>query len=143
MNNSANPQASNPVRDLMSWLPLRRELDDLFASDKSVILKILGGAFVAAAFAASAVFKDAKRGGSPISTPLKIIIVASFAAIGALVVLLLLLRDVVVRRAKAGQRVNPLLRAYFGQGNGCLMLALWFVTVIVVVFIAVVLTAGL
>jgi hypothetical protein len=42
-----------------------------------------------------------------------------------------------------GECVNPLLRAYFGQGNGCLMLALRFVTVIVVTLVVTMLTLNL
>jgi hypothetical protein len=68
-------------------------------------------------------------------TPFKVAFVVVAAVIGMLIVLLLLLRDVVVRRVEQGQRVNPLLRAYFGRGNGCMMLALWFVTVIVATFV--------
>jgi hypothetical protein len=39
------------------------------------------------------------------------------------------------RRLDAGLKVNPLLKAYFGRGNGCLMLILWFFTVIFAAFI--------
>jgi hypothetical protein len=127
----------------MAMVPFKRELDDLFAADKSVVLKLLGGAFVGVVVSLRAVLKDAKGGAAPFSLPVKITIVALAALTGMFVVLMLLFRDVVVRRVNAGKPVNPLLRAYFGRGNGCLMIALWFFTVIFVTFIVTMLTVNL
>jgi hypothetical protein len=127
----------------MAMIPFRREIEDLFASDKSVVLKLLAGAFVGVLVSLRAVLRDAKGGASPFSMPAKITILVGAAIIGMLVVLLLLLRDVVVRRVEQGKAVNPLLRAYFGKGNGCLMVALWFFTVIFVTFIVTMLTVNL
>ncbi len=124
-------------------VPFRRELEDLFASDHSIVFKLLGGAFVGGLFSLRLALKDPKTGGLDLSTPAKITIVAISAFVGMLVVLLLSLRDVVVRRVEQGQRVNPLLRAYFGRGNGCLMVGLWFMTVIFVTLIVTILTTRL
>jgi hypothetical protein len=127
----------------MAKVPFHREIDDLFASDRSIVLKLLGGAFVGGLVSLRVVLKDPKAGGSDFSTPVKVTIVAGAAVVGMLVVFLLSHRDVVVRRVEKGQRVNPLLRAYFGRGNGCLMLALWFVTVILATFLVTMLTVNL
>ncbi|SIO44638.1 hypothetical protein SAMN05444166_4794 [Singulisphaera sp. GP187] len=127
----------------MAKVPFQRELEDLFASDKSVILKLLGGAFVGVALSLRMVLKDANGGASKFSSTAKIAILAGSAIVGAFVVIGLLLRDVVVRRVEQGKRVNPLLRAYFGKGNGCLMVALWFFTVIFVTFVVTILTTNL
>ena len=127
----------------MAKVPFHRELDDLFASDKSVVLKLLGGAFVGGVLSLSVVLRASKGGGPAMSTPVKVSIVVGAVVVGTLVVLLLLLRDVVVRRVEQGKRVNPLLRAYFGRGNGCLMLALWFITVVFATLIVTMLTTNL
>lgn len=124
----------------MAKVPFQREIEDLFASDKSVLLKLLGGAFVGAFLSLRIVLKGENRGGPALSTTVKAMILVAAAVVGALVVLGLLLRDVVVRRVDQGKRVNPLLRAYFGRGNGCLMLVLWFVTVIFATLIVTMLT---
>lgn len=119
----------------MARFPFHRELEDLFASDKSVALKLLAGALVSGYISLLVMLRDPKDGSPAMPTPVKVTFVVTAAVIGLLIVLLLLLRDVVVRRVEKGQRVNPLLRAYFGRGNGCMMMALWFVTVIVATFI--------
>src|SRR5579883_544727 len=85
-------------RPLMAKVPFRREIDDLFASDRSIVLKLLGGAFVGGLVSLRAVLKDPKAGGPDSSTPVKVTIVSGAAVVGMLVVLLLSLRDVVVRR---------------------------------------------
>jgi hypothetical protein len=127
----------------MAKVPLQREIEDLFASDKSVILKLLGGAFVGAFLSLRIVMKDSRGGGPQLSQTARIVVLVGAAIVGALVVLLLLLRDVVHRRLDAGKRVNPLLRAYFGKGNGCLMVFLWFVTIIFATFVVTMLTVSL
>ena len=127
----------------MAKVPFQREMNDLFASDKSIVLKLLGGAFVGGVFGLWVVLREAKGGKSAFPIPVKTAIVVGAAIVGMVVVLLLSLRDVVVRRVERGKTVNPLLRAYFGRGNGCLMVALWFVTIIVVTLIATMLTVNL
>ena len=47
----------------MAKVPFQREIEDLFASDKSAILKVLGGAFVGMFLSLRIVMKDAK--GAP------------------------------------------------------------------------------
>ena len=116
-------------------VPFQSEIEDLFASDKSIIIKLLGGAFVGAVLSLRVVFKGAKGNAATLSDTARVVVFIGAAVIGALVVLLLTLRDVVARRVERGKRVNPLLKAYFGRGNGCLMVFLWFCTIIVVTFI--------
>ena len=127
----------------MARVPFQREVDDLFASDKSIVWKMLAGAFVGAALSLRA-WKDPK-GGAPgaVSTPVKVAIVVGAAIVGMLAVLMLALRDVVVRRVDQGHSVSPLLRHYFGRGNGCLMVALWSGTLIIATLVATILTASL
>jgi hypothetical protein len=115
--------------------PFHNEIEDLFASDKSIVLKLLGGAFVGAVLSLSVVLKRAKGNEASLGTTAKVITFVGATVIGAIVVLLLTLRDVVARRVDAGQQVNPILKAYFGRGNGCLMLFLWGCTIIVATLI--------
>jgi hypothetical protein len=124
-------------------VPFHHEIEELFASDRSMALKLLAGAFVAVVLSLKVVVKDPKDRSPEFSTPTKITILVGAAVVGMLVVLLLSLRDVVVRRVERGQRVNPLLLAYFGRGNGCLMLALWSLTIMVATFVVTMLTAFL
>ncbi|WP_406693964.1 hypothetical protein V5E97_23260 [Singulisphaera sp. Ch08] len=126
----------------MARVPFQGKLADLFASDKSVILKVLAGAFVGA-FLFRGVLLGRGGDAPPFSTTAKVMILAGAAITGALVVVGLLLRDVVVRRTQQGQRVNPFLLAYFGQVNGCLMLILWSFSIIVATFIVTIATATL
>lgn len=128
----------------MAKVPFQRELEDLFRSDKTVILKLLGGAAVGVFFSLRIVLKDSRGGGGPtMSTTMKGVVLTGGAIAGALAVLVLLLRDVVGRRVDQGKPVNPILKAYFGKGNGCLMIALWSVTVIFLAFVVTMLTLGL
>jgi hypothetical protein len=122
-------------------VPFQRELEDLFSSDKSIILKLLGGAFVGAVFSLRVLFK--KGDGASLGNTARVVVFVGAAIIGALVVLLLTLRDVVARRVDAGKSVNPILKAYFGRGNGCLMVFLWFCTIIAATFIITMATLGM
>ena len=122
-------------------VPFQREIEDLFSSDKSIVWKLLGGGFVGAALAAKMVL--GKGNGPQLGMTARVVVFVGSIIVGMLVVLLLTLRDVVVRRVNAGKRVNPILKAYFGRGNGCLMLFLWGCTIIVAVFIITMATAGM
>ena len=127
----------------MVKVPFHREIEDLFASDKSIALKLLGGAFVGGLVSLRVALKDSAGGGPGLSTPMKVTIVVAAALIGMLVVLLLSFRDVVVRRVRARATCQSAPPRYFGRGNGCLMLALWFVTVIFATFIVTMVTVSL
>lgn len=124
-------------------VPFQRELEDLFASDKSIVFKLLGGAFVGAVLSLKVAFKGGQGGGASFGSTARVVILAGAAIVGALVVLLLTLRDVVAQRADAGKPVNPILKAYFGRGNGCLMLFLWGCTIIMVTFIVTMATVNM
>jgi hypothetical protein len=78
-----------------------------------------------------------------IAATARVVVFVGSIVVGMLVVLLLTLRDVVARRVDAGKPVNPLLKAYFGRGNGCLTVFLWFCTVIVVTIIIAMATMGM
>lgn len=125
----------------MVRLPFQRELADLFESDRSIVWKLLGGAVVGVLVCARG-FGRQPPGAGGLTVPVKIALACGFAVVGVLVVLLLSFRDVVVRRVDAGKPVNPLLKAYFGRGNGCLMIGLWCITVIFVTMIVTLLTAS-
>lgn len=127
----------------MVKLPFHGALEDLFASDRSVLLKILGGAFVGGVLGLRLISQEQRAGRAAYSQTVKVAIIAGGAVVGAVLVLLLLLRDVVVRRVREGKPVNLFLRAYFGQGNGCLMVVLWFFTVIFVTLVVTMLTTNL
>lgn len=127
----------------MAKVPLQREIEDLFASDKTAILKILAGGFVGAFFSLRVALKNSNGGPPAFSPTVKAAIIGGGAVAGGLAVLLLLFRDVVIRRVESGKRVNPVLRAYFGRGNGCLMVFLWFVTVILATLVVTMLTVNL
>jgi hypothetical protein len=120
-------------------VPFQREIADLFASDKSIVWKLLGGGFVGGALGARVAF--GKGNGPQMAETARVVVFAGSIVVGMFVVLLLTLRDVVARRVDAGKPVNPILKAYFGRGNGCLMVFLWFCTVIVVTLIVTMATA--
>jgi hypothetical protein len=124
-------------------IPFRSEIEDLFASDKSIIWKLLGGAFVGAALSMTVVLKGPQGKAPQMSMTARVIVLIGATVIGALVVLLLTLRDVVARRVDAGLKVNPLLKAYFGRGNGCLMVFLWFCTIVVATLIVTMATVNM
>lgn len=120
---------------MVRQVPFQSEIEDLFESDKSIVLKLLGGAFVGVVLSLKFVAKDGKGNAPTMGNTATAVVVVGAAVVGAVVVLLLTLRDVVARRVDAGKRVNPVLKAYFGRGNGCLMVFLWFCTIIVATFI--------
>jgi hypothetical protein len=122
-------------------VPFQREIEDLFSSDKSIVWKLLGGGFVGGALAAKMVL--GKGNGPPMAMTARVVVFVGAIIVGMLVVLLLTLRDVVARRADAGKPVNPILKAYFGRGNGCLMVFLWGCTIIVATFIVTMATMGM
>ncbi len=127
----------------MAGLPFRRELEDLFVSDKSIVLKMLGGAFVSSLVAAREFFKEKENAPSPLPMTTRVFFVVGAGGIGAFVVLFLSLRDVVIRRVESGKRVHPILRAYMGKDRVWRTVALWFVTVIIVTFIVTLISTAL
>jgi hypothetical protein len=119
-------------------VPFQREIEDLFSSDKSIVWKLLGGGFVGGALAARMVL--GKQNGPQMAATARWVVFVGSIIVGMLVVLLLTLRDVVARRVDAGKPVNPILKAYFGRGNGCLMVFLWFCTIVVATLIVTIAT---
>lgn len=114
-------------------VPFRRELDDLFQSDGSILLK-MGGAGVATAavvIAGAVKFSRDPKSHIELSTPLIVGLALGSLVLGAVLALALSLKDVVRRRIDRGKSVSPLLRLFFGGGRGSL--ALWFVLAIFLV----------
>jgi hypothetical protein len=113
-----------PIR----FFPFRRELDDLFRTDRSIWWKIVGSAF-ATTFVVFFSAQTAISNG-PLKNELSLSLVAAIAgttsAIGAFLALALSLKDVVERRVKRGDSVNPLLKLYLGLGFWSLVV--WFPT---------------
>jgi hypothetical protein len=121
-------------------LPFRSTFAELFSSDKSVWLKMLGGAVVTAMFAGFQIFKISQERGEDISKhPMLIaIILASSTVVGALLGGLLSLKDVVQMRMAEGRPVALPLKLMFGYGVWSLLL-IWSPTIIVGTFIVVML----
>ena len=96
---------------------------------RSVSLKMAAGAVVAAVGVGfSALLVAAPRGDARLpQTPGLLVGSVLFAAVtGALIGYFLALRDLVLERRSGGQRVHPVLRAYFS--GGLVSLILWCVT---------------
>lgn len=89
-------------------IPFRRELDDLFRSDRSLWWKIGGGALVGLLIGGSSLAKE--EANPKISTTTALMLSGFLAVAGGLIALVLALKDVVRRRYENGQPVNPLLR---------------------------------
>jgi hypothetical protein len=130
---------------LFLWIRYRRESaessirtfsDKLNAtkwSVRSVSLKMAGGALLAAFVTGGSVLSlEPPRGDarSP-RTPGLLLGSVLFAAVtGALIGYLLAVRDLVLERRSSGQRVNPVMQAYFCWGVASLIL--WFITLFAV-----------
>jgi hypothetical protein len=123
-------------------LPFKEEFDDLFREDRSIWWKILGGAAAAALAVLLAVWRGANREqGKATFGPAAIAVIVVVAAfLGALVAVLLSLKDVVRRRMDSGQRVSRLLRVYFGGGAVSLMV--WVLTVLLLGIPAIIVLFG-
>jgi hypothetical protein len=96
--------------------PFHNELDEVFRGDRSIWLKIGGSAFVCASGALLHFNADPKA-----TIAFELAMIAAMAVIGAVIGLMLSLRDVVRRRLAAGKPVNLLLRLYLGGGMGTLL----------------------
>jgi hypothetical protein len=97
---------------------------------RSVGLKMAGGALVAAVLAGSSVLETTPPPGAAPSLRTPGLLVGQilfFAIAGALAGYCLALRDLVLERRLRGQRVHPVMRAYFSWG--VVSLVLWCVTV--------------
>jgi hypothetical protein len=123
-----------PMEARIMRIPFRRELDDVFQSDRSIWLK-MGGSSIVATFAAVTSILRSNRNPhlhTDSLAPLLIVAAGISAVAGALAALALSLKDVVQRRVARGEPVNSVLRLYFGMGAWSLVA--WFPTVIIVTF---------
>src|SRR5262245_11871071 len=96
---------------------------------RTVAIKMAGCAAIAAVVVGTSVLWTSAHGGEGDAhwTPLAMAGTVLFGAVcGALIGYCLALSDLVLQRRMMGQRVNPLLRAYFSAG--LLSLLLWSVT---------------
>jgi hypothetical protein len=116
------------------YIPFREEFEDLFRNSGGIWLKIGGGALVGILVAIGAVHRMIVNGLVEFDPVRAVGTVVGTALIGALAVILLLLKDVVQKRIQAGQRVSFLLRLSFGMGVTSLLL--WAITAILVVLLA-------
>ncbi len=110
----------------MPRIPFSRTLDDLFQSDKSVGLKMLGGA-IATPFIVLAMLLSNRGNNRPELPPvwfLGMVAVGSVIA-GAFLGLALSLKDSVEQKMASGQPVHWLLRNLFGRRG--VSIAIWFV----------------
>ena len=108
-------------------IPFSRELNETFQSDRSVLLKMGGSAFVASLLVAITLIRDKDPKIASLS-PITIAIATILVAIGgALLGLALSLKDTVQRRLERGAPVNFLLRLCFGMG--IVSLLIWCVTI--------------
>lgn len=120
-------------------IPFRSELDEAFRSDRALWLKVIGAALVAVFVVNLTIFRE-DLGFEP-STGMLVVVSLGSALVGAVLGLALSLKDVVENRLNRGRRVHPLLRLYLGSRKKSL--AAWFVTVLVVAFIVIIITAPL
>jgi len=120
--------------------PFRDELNEAYRTDRSIWMKIGGGAAVGAILGIASCVRDRLGGGGQfdIESFAGVMLITGAAAIGAAAGLMLALKDVVQRRIGSGRHVNPLLRTYFGLG--VVSLIVWFITAIVVAFAISILT---
>jgi len=110
--------------------PFQDELNDLFRQNRSIWWKMLGGA---AATPIALLVAGIRQPPTVDLSPATIVIALVVAAvIGAGLAILLSLKDVVVRRQAAGQRVSWLLQVYFAKGR--MSLLVWGVTAVVASF---------
>ena len=122
-------------------VPFHRELDEVFQSDRSIWLKMSGCAFATVFVVITAIVRGIRDGRLNIrlSPPLIAGMAGISAASGALLALVLSLKDVVRRRVIRGEPVNPVLKIYFGMGLWSLVA--WFPTLLIVGFFIAIATA--
>lgn len=119
-------------------------LDDIFRSDRSIWLKMLGGAIVGPVLVVWTLAKQRRRGGPAIdfTSPANIGFLIGGVVMGAVAGVLLSAKDVVQRRLADGQPVAFPWVLLFGKGMvslGCV----WFPLVIFVTFVITMLTLGI
>lgn len=104
-------------------VPFSRELDEVFRSDRSVWLKILGCGFVSAFLVVGvAIRSDLQVRGKPLATSTLITLGVLAAVAGCFLGLILSLRDTITRRTQEGRPVSRLARLYFVGGVECVFI---------------------
>ncbi len=114
-------------------IPFRNEIDDLFRNGRSVWLKISAGAFVGLIVAIYARYRSYQEGDVDIDLWFDIGMALFTIGIGALGVIILLLKDVVSKRLNSGQRVSFLLRVYYGMGVISILVSITTIVLLTIV----------
>jgi hypothetical protein len=116
--------------------PLQSELDDLFRSSRGIWWKVAGGAVAGAVVTTVLSLKrrQGAQGFDQFSIAEKILVVVGAGIIGAIMAIVLSLKDVVERRIEQGKPVNPILKLCFAFR--WVSIVVWFVTIMVIVFAA-------
>lgn len=119
-------------------------LEDIFTSDKSVWLKMLGAALATPVLLVVVMKKAQKRGGPAFDlfSPTNLALLLSSTLVGAVLGALLTAKDVVQRRMKSGESVSLPWVLMFGKGLISLLLV-WFPLVIGVTLAVTMLTLEL
>ena len=119
-------------------IPFQRKLDEIFGSDRSAWLKIAGGILVGLFVAIQSVMRLGKAEDRPTTWRETLIYLLVVPVSGGLIGFLLVIKDRVKRRIAGGERVNFLLRAYFGMGIWSLLL--WCPTIFFLGILLIILT---
>ncbi len=125
-------------------VPFRRQLGEIFRSDRPVGNKMIGGGFVMTFVAALYILKldlhNHQQGlpEIPWTSSLYFSTLGASALLGCLLGLALSLRDGVKHRIGRGDRVHPLLRLSLGSGG--VSLGFWIATIFVVTFLVAMVT---
>jgi hypothetical protein len=119
-------------------LPFKRQLDQLFRGNRSIWLKVGGGVLVALYLTLQSFLRNAK--GVDRATIVRVTSIGLVVAVvaGALIALLLAMKDRMKERLARGEKVNLLARAYLGMGIWSLLL--WCPTIFFLGIVLIVLT---
>jgi len=106
-------------------IPFRKQIEEVFRSDRSIWLKMTCGAFVGAMLALF-ILSHAEAGEFPLAAIVTLLVM--YAALGAILGICLSVRDLVRRRISDGKPVSLPLRMYFNWG--AVSGVIWTVTIL-------------
>jgi hypothetical protein len=121
-------------------VPFQKKLDDLFQGDRTIWLKMGGGAFVGAFIGATVLERVSEMPQGLKVTPVGVALSVTIGALfGAALVAMLALKDSTRRRIEQGQGVYPIFRLFFAAGAWSILfwgVAVTLITLIVTLFTA-------
>ena len=118
------------------WVPFSRQINAVFESERSLLLKLVAGAFVGFCVGASLACGWAANHLENIPVLVYFAIVAGAIVLAVGLVFVLYLKDAVLRRIASGKPVHRVLRLLLA--SGWLSLLLWVVaTLAVSLFLAI------